>query len=121
MRRRVKPPRRTPGPPGPSTPGPQDPQDPFKTFRQAFEGVLKEFAMQFEAHLLEIPYEMKKKAGETVLGSPRGVSHGFHMDFTWISHGFFPISHGIQMGSTLHGIVSSFKTPSNAWRNLGGI
>ena len=74
--------------------GPQDPQDPFKTFRQAFEGVLKEFAMQFEAHLLEIPYEMEKKTGETVLGSPRGVSHGFHMDFTWISHGFHMDSHG---------------------------
>ena len=44
--------------------------------------------MQFEAHLLEIPYEMRKKAGETVLGSPRGVSHGFHMDFTWIRMDF---------------------------------
>ena len=34
------------------------------------------------------------------------------------SHGFFPVSHGISKESTSNGIVNSFKTPSNAWRNV---
>ena len=33
----------------------------FKTSREAFEGVLKEFAMPFEAHCLEILCGMKGK------------------------------------------------------------
>ena len=58
----------------------------FKTFRQAFEGVLKEFAMQFEAQCLEIPCEMREKALKTWSWGVLGPTGGFHMDFpgfTW--------------------------------------
>ena len=66
MQIHAKPPWGTSGPPGPSTPGPQDPQDPFKTFRQAFEGVLKEFTMPFEVDSFEIPCETGKKPCESM-------------------------------------------------------
>ena len=81
MRIHVKPPWGTPGPPGPRTPGPQDSQDPCKTFRQAFEGVLQEFAMQFEAHLFKIPCEMKEKAFKTFRQAFEGVLKEFAMQF----------------------------------------
>ena len=53
----------------------------FKTFRQAFEGVLKGFAMQFEAQCLAIPWEMKEKAFKTFPQAFEGVLKEFAMQF----------------------------------------
>ena len=53
----------------------------FKTFRQAFEGVLKGFAMQFEAQCLAIPWEMKGKAFRTFPQAFEGVLKEFAMQF----------------------------------------
>ena len=58
----------------------------FKTFPQAFEGVLKEFAMQFEVQCLEIPWEMREKAFFMTQGAFTWFHMGFSSftwDFTW--------------------------------------
>ena len=53
----------------------------FKTFPEALEEVLKEFAMQFEAQCLKFPWEIKEKAFKTFPQAFEGVLKEFAMQF----------------------------------------